>query len=186
MNQDYIPFSEIILEIGKICKQKATGTLFVSTSDNRSAQIMLDRGEIVFVFFSGKRGQEALMLMSKIEEGRFRFQEGGVVARRMALPSNQEILQALSGAPSQSVTSSWAAPAVPEKKAPTGGGLSAEQKSVLEACMADCIGPMAAIICEDHFSSIGDLKSAIEALAEEIPSAAQAKKFREMVAERLG
>lgn len=183
MNQDYIPFSEIILEIGKICKQKATGTLFVSTSDNRSAQVMLDRGEIVFVFFSGKRGQEALMLMSKIEDGRFRFQEGGVVARRMALPSTQEILQALSGVSTQSVSSSWV---VQEKKTFTGSGLSAEQKSVLEACMADCIGPMAAIICEDHFSSVGDLKSAVEALAEEIPSSTQAKKFREMVAERLG
>jgi hypothetical protein len=48
--------------------------VFIATRDNHIAQIMLDRGEIVFIFFAGKRGQEALNLLTKIREGRFRFQ----------------------------------------------------------------------------------------------------------------
>lgn len=182
MTQDYIPFSEIVFEIGMLCKKKATGTLFVATRDNRSAQIMLDKGEIVFIFFSSKRGQEALDLMSKIRDGRYRFQEGGVGSRRMQLPPTQAILQALGNGSGQ-----VSAPAREQAgKALVGNGLSAEQKNVLETCLADCIGPMAAIVCEDHFNSVGDLQAAIEALAAEIPSPGQVKKFREMVAERLG
>jgi len=44
---------------------------------------------------------------------------------------------------------------------------------------------MAAIVCEDHFNSAGDLHAAIEALAAEIPSPGQVKKFRDMITERL-
>lgn len=182
MTQEYIKFQEIVFEIGLLCKKKATGSLFVTTRDNRSAQMMLDKGEIVFIFFSSKRGQEALDLMSKIREGRYRFQEGGAVARRMQLPPTQAILQVLGNG---SVQVSSSAREQPETQTSSGSGLSTEQKNVLQTCLADCIGPMAAIICEDHFQSAGDLQAAMEALSMEIPSPLQVKKFREMVAERL-
>ncbi|MBU1567898.1 MAG: hypothetical protein KJ630_20020 [Proteobacteria bacterium] len=157
--------------------------MFITTRDNRSAQIMLDKGEIVYLFFSSKRGQEALELMSTIRDARYRFQEGGAVSRRMQLPTTWTILQALNNELGQ-VAAPAREPA--EAKALVGKGLSAEQKSVLETCLVDCIGPMAAIICEDHFNYVGDLQAAIEALSGEIPSPAQVKKFREMVTERLG
>jgi len=183
MSQEYIPFSEIVAEIAKLCKQKASGTLFVVTSDNRSAQMMLDKGEIVYIFFSSKRGEEALQLMSTIHQARYRFQEGGVVARRMPLPPTQTVLQSLIHGSSEPFA------AVSDNKQPqrgsNGGTLSAEQKKVLETCLADCIGPMAAIICEDYFNSASDLQTVIEALSGEIPSAGQVQKFRTMVAEKL-
>lgn len=182
MTQEYIPFSEIVSEIAKLCKQKATGTLFVVTSDNRSAQMMLDKGEIVYIFFSSKRGEEALQLMSTIHQARYRFQEGGVVARRMPLPPTQAVIQSLiHGSSGPFAAASDKQP----QKASNGSALSAEQKKVLETCLADCIGPMAAIICEDYFNSASDLQTVIEALSGEIPSAGQVQKFRTMVAEKL-
>jgi len=180
MTQDYIPSSEIIVEIGRLCDQKASGTASIATRDNHIAQIMLDRGEIVFIFFAGKRGQEALDLMTGIGEGRYRFQEGGVVSRRMPLPPTKDILQALRSGAAQASSSA------DEARTPDGGGLTSEQKAVLETCLADCIGPMAAIICEDHFASVSSLQAAVDALAAEIPSPGQATKFREMVARGLG
>jgi hypothetical protein len=182
MTQEYIPFSEIVSEIAKLCKQKATGTLFVVTSDNRSAQMMLDKGEIVYIFFSSKRGEEALQLMSTIHHARYRFQEGGVVARRMPLPATQAVIQSLINGSSESFA---ATSDKQPQKASNGSTLSAEQKKVLETCLADCIGPMAAIICEDYFNSASDLQTVIEALSGEIPSAGQVQKFRTMVAEKL-
>ncbi len=183
MSQEYIPFSEIVSEIAKLCKQKATGTLFVATSDNRSAQMMLDKGEIVYIFFSSKRGEEALQLMSTIHQGRYRFQEGGVVARRMQLPPTQAVIQSLMQGGSSIAA---AASNVRPQKVSNGGALSTEQKTILESCLADCIGPMAAIICEDCFNSSSDLQTVIEALSGEIPSAGQVQKFKTMVAEKLG
>ena len=146
--------------------------------------MMLDKGEIVYIFFSSKRGEEALQLMSTIHQARYRFQEGGVVARRMPLPPTQVIIQSLIDGSSQS----FATPSSTSKesqKVANGSALSAEQKKILETCLADCIGPMATIICEDCFSSASDLQTVIETLSGEIPSAGQVQKFRTMVAEKL-
>lgn len=183
MTQDYVPFSQIVSYIGNLCKNRSTGTLFIATGDNRSAQIMLDKGEIVYIFFSSKRGQEALSLMSTIQDARYRFQEGGSVSRRMQLPPTQTILQALASGSGQASPPKQSGRV---EKVVFGNGLSDEQKHVLETCLADCIGPMAAIICEDHFNSAGDLHAIIDALVLEIPSPMQVQKFRAMVNERLG
>ena len=146
--------------------------------------MMLDKGEIVYIFFSSKRGEEALQLMSTIHQARYRFQEGGVVARRMPLPPTQAVIQSLIHGSSGSFAAASDKPQQ-QQKTSNGSTLSAEQKKVLETCLADCIGPMAAIICEDYFNSASDLQTVIEALSGEIPSAGQVQKFRTMVAEKL-
>lgn len=178
MTQDYIPFSEIVSELRRLCSARATGTMFIATMANSSAQIILDRGEIVFVYFFNKRGEEALELMSTtILAGRYRFQEGAVT-RRIPLPSTDVILQSLLSG--QKIVNQVS------KQQPTGPGLSQEQKNVLETCLAGYIGPMAGILCEDHLSDAADLKTAVDALVAEIPSLEQAEKFRAMVMEKLG
>jgi hypothetical protein len=180
MTQDFIPFPEIVSEIKKLCAERVTGTLFVATKANRSAQIILDHGEIVFLYFFNKKGVEALELMSTIRAGRYRFQQG-TDPRRSPLPSTNAIIQSLASGEKvadQGVQVS--------EKPKTGPGLSDEQKNVLESCLAGYIGPMAGIICEDHLDTVTDIQAAIDALAAEIPSPAQAEKFRAMVQEKLG
>lgn len=177
MIQEYIPFSEIVAEIKKLCARRVSGTLFVSTKANRSAQLILDKGEIVFIYFFNKRGEEALELMSTIRAGRYRFQEGAV-SRRDPLPSTDYILESLGGGKK-------IAAQVSEKRA-TDSVLSQEQKNFLETCLAEYIGPMAGIICEDHLDIVADLQAAIDALATEIPSSEQAEKFRVKVLAKLG
>jgi len=187
MTQDYIPFAQIVVEIGRLCKQRSTGTLFIATKANHSAQLVLDKGEIVFIFFSSKRGEEALALMSTIRDGRFRFQEGGVVPRRMALPPTEAILEMLERGSAKVPSSTENSSGKPQVVAGLNGstGLTGEQQEALQSCLAECIGPMAAIICEDHLGSARPFAEIVDALAAEIPSPGQAKKFRELVAARL-
>lgn len=180
MTQDFISFPDIVSEIKNLCAEKVTGTLFIATKANRSAQIILDHGEIVFLYFFNKKGEEALELMSTIRAGRYRFQEGAD-PRRSPLPSTNAILQSL--ASGEKIADQFVE--VSEKQR-TGSGLSDEQKNVLESCLAGYIGPMASIICEDHLSIASDLQAAIDALAAEIPSPEQAAKFKVMVQEKLG
>ena len=177
MTQDYISFPEIVAEIRKLCTQRVTGTLFVATKANRSAQLILEKGEIIFIYFFNKRGEEALELMSTIRAGRYRFQEG-TVSRRDPLPATEVILQSLSGGQKNAAQAS--------DKLSAGTGISQEQKTVLENCLAGHIGPMAGIICEDHLDVVADLQGAIDALVAEIPSSEQAEKFRVMVLDKLG
>jgi hypothetical protein len=182
MTQDYIPFPAIVSELRKLCSARATGTMFIATMANSSAQIILDKGEIVFVYFFNKRGEEALELMATIHAGRYRFQEGAVT-RRTPLPSTDAILQSLLSG--QKIVGQKIVNKVGEQR-PAGPGLSQEQKDVLETCLAGYIGPMAGILCEDHLGNATDLKTAVDALVAEIPSAEQAEKFRAMVMGKLG
>lgn len=177
MTQDYIPFPKIVAEIEKLCAQSLTGTLFVATKANRSAQLTIENGEIVFVYFFNKRGEEALELMSTIRAGRYRFQEGAV-SRRDPLPPTENILKSLLGG-------ELAGGQVSEK-IPVGSGLSQDQKKILESCLAGFIGPMAGIICEDHLDAVADIQTAINALASEIPSPESAEQFKTKVLATLG
>ncbi len=180
MTQEYIPFSKIIFELTKLCNTKSTGTFFVATKSNRSAQIIIENGEIVFVYFYNKRGQEALELMSTIKAGKFRFQKGSSSKRRSVLPPTKLILELLAGAVGQSAMDI-------EMSQSTGrGSINQEQKTVLEECLAEYVGPIAAIICEDHLSMNVDFLTAIDLLAAEISSADQKTQFKKKVMAQIG
>ncbi len=187
MTQELVQFSKIVDEIQRLCDRKTTGSLFITTSSNRSAQMMFDSGRIVYIYCSNKRGSDAVQMMSSIDSGKFRFQEGPVPAQSENLPPTSEILKTLIGfaqgakadsAPADSTDSGKPSVAPVES-------LTAKQKSVLEDCLAEYIGPMASIICEDHFETAHSVESAMQALQAEIPSVDQAKQFRQQVLARL-
>jgi hypothetical protein len=174
MSEDYIPFPELVDIISSFCSKKETGLLFIATKANRSAQIVLENGKIVFVYFYNKQGQEALDLMLTIKAGRYKFQKNATSPRRSTLPSTEKILEHLSGGR-----------LVDAPAAKIARGLSSEQKQFLEAALAEYIGPMATIICDDHLDQAPDMTSAVDALASEIPSEDQAQKFRSQVASSM-
>lgn len=180
MNQDYIPFQAIIDKLKEFCTQQASGVLFIATKANRSAQIVLENGKIVFVYFYNKRGVEALKLMLTIQAGRYRFQKNATSPRRSSLPSTDKILRFL-----KQETDTKIPPEPTEVTKHVQSNLNNNQKRILETVLAEYIGPMAAIICEDHLDSSPDIAAAIDALASEIPSPDQAQKFRTQIAAEL-
>ena len=159
----------------ELCTEKATGILFIATKANRSAQIVIENGSIVFVYFYNKQGQEALKLMQTIQAGRYRFQKNATSPRRNKLPPTKDILNFLYGKRKSESP----------KEAPIHNQLTNQQKQILETVLAEYIGPMATIICEDHLDTVPDLTSAIEALSSEIPSPEQAQKFRTQIEAKL-
>ena len=183
MASEYTPFSGIIIELKRLCESRTTGTLFIATKKNRSAQVMIEKGEIVFLYFSNKRGQEALELMSTtIKAGTYRFQAGKVTSKRVALPKTSSMLQILAGVGGQNNSEMELV-----QRAPAGANaLNYKQKTVLEECLAEYIGPIAAIVCEDHLDSAVDFSTAVDLLAAEISSIDQRGQFREKVMERIG
>ena len=47
-------------------------------------------------------------------------------------------------------------------------------------------GPIASLICADHFSKSANLDAVVAAMAEEIPNPAAAARFRTLAQQRLG
>ena len=59
-------------------------------------------------------------------------------------------------------------------------------KATIQRVMTQYIGPMAEIICDDHFDAAGNLQALVQLLADEISAPAQAAKFRADIARELG
>lgn len=185
----YLSRIELVDGLRAICAENKTGVMYVTSSSNRSAQIIVDEGKIVYFYYLNKRGRDALSLMAEIEGARYRFQEGNAPKMRTELPETEEILVFLAG-PSVNVNSKsgLSSPAGETEFLEEVGAdksLTQDQKRILEEGLAVFIGPMATIICEDHFGKNIEAMKAVELLASEIPTETQAESFREEMRRRI-
>lgn len=188
MTQETLTFAEIVSQLRSICNEQKTGTMFITSQLNRSAQIIVENGSIVFLYYFNKRGQDAMMLLPEIESGRCRFQEGSIPSMRTPSLVTDNVLRylsAASGEHEEAMSDADGASNVHAWQTAGTGSLSDEQKRILEEGLAFYIGPMASFICEDHLEKAGDVASAIARLAAEIPEAAQAKSFSVDMLRRL-
>lgn len=188
----YVPLAVIVDGLKAVCDARKTGTMYITTDNKKSAQVMVNEGEIVYLYFYNKRGLEALQLMGQMATGRSKFQEGLPTNLKAELPATHDILQQLmhpqadQGVEEASATA--AAPAEEKVNAPASpptAGITAAQKQVLEDALTDYIGPMAAFVCEDHLGAAQDVKSAVNSLAAEIPEPGKAAKFKEQMMKNL-
>lgn len=180
--EDYPGFVALLRQF---CNKKRSGMLFAATDANQMARIELQQGKISDISFMHKRGSVALSLLTRIQAGRARFSEGVLSesnAQREPLPKSEDILDYLDKAPAQAS----APPTATGAGKSSASALEPADREVLEALMAEYIGPVAGVICEEHFASGADLDSTVAALAVEIGDRERAERFVEEARGRLG
>ena len=194
---DFTPFPALMEQVALLCGQRQTGTVMLVSDDNRMAQIHLRDGEIVFVMCRGRRGRDALGIMRTMHAARLSFVAGGIDSTEGIDWSSKSVLDYLGGvldelpgdaaagiAPAPRPAAPAGAPAAKPAAAPAparpaaGAGVNAATKDLLEKMMLNYIGPMAQIVCGDHFANATDARSLTLALASEIPGAPQQAKFK--------
>ena len=72
-NYSYQPLAILTQKLKLLCQQKQNGMLFVITDSKTSAHISLHNGHIVDIAFSAHKGEEALALLSQVNQCRFQF-----------------------------------------------------------------------------------------------------------------
>jgi hypothetical protein len=185
---ELIPFLRVVDYLRQLCAQGRSGTVFLVSDDNRMAQVRLDKGQIASLLCRNRRGIEALGILRSMANARLRFDETFLVKDEHDNLSTQAIFDALGG----SSTGAEAAPsaaAPPRPAAPASAPallLTPAVKATIQRVMTQYIGPMAEIICEDHFDAAGNLQALVQLLADEISAPAQAAKFRADIARELG
>ena len=178
MFEQSLSFPAIVAQLRKLCQEKQTGLLYAIENGHFLGQIGLHDGEIVFLKAQKKQGVDAIPVMLGIESGGIAFTKGAPPTTRMALPPTADILAIFEGASS--------AAALPQPiQEPAHVPLTTTAKTVLEQTLKEFIGPIASLICADHFRDAATLAAAIDALADEIPNAQSATQFRERVRQRL-
>lgn len=93
------------------------------------------------------------------------------------MPATDDILKQLAGGEHQRSTA--AAEPVSART------LSDNVKAVLVQELTECIGPMAAIVCDETWGSVSTLAQALDALSQELPDVKQAARFQQNVLKRL-
>jgi hypothetical protein len=190
---ELIPFLRIVEHIKQLCAQRRSGTVFLVSDDNRMAQVQLDNGEIASLLCRNRRGLEALGIMRGMQQARLRFDDSYLAKTERDDLSTQAVLDSLgagaSDTPAPATTTAppgavAAAPKVPA--AAPALALTAEIKGSFLRVLVKYIGPMAEIVCEEHFEQAGNLRALILLLAGEIPNPDQAAKFRADISAELG
>lgn len=185
---ELIPFLRVVDYLRQLCAQGRSGTVFLVSDDNRMAQVRLDKGQIASLLCRNRRGIEALGILRSMANARLRFDETFLVKDEHDNLSTQAIFDALGGS-SAGAEAAPSAAAPPRPAAPASAPallLTPAVKATIQRVMTQYIGPMAEIICEDHFDAAGNLQALVQLLADEISAPAQAAKFRADIARELG
>jgi hypothetical protein len=200
---DLRPRDQLIAELRDLCAGKRTGTLFIITIENHLAQIVLRDGEIVALSYRLTRGPDALAALKAFGAARYRFQSESVQPADPRLPSTAELLAALGGesgpipAPAQRPPASeptpMSAPRPVGIRPPTDAGRSQDAgetvgrlRPLIERELAEFLGPMAPLICDEHLAGrtgLGpqEISKVVEAIAGEIGDPAKEAQFKQRV-----
>ena len=170
VDNEILHYAELMAELMRAYREKRTGSMFFITPDNRMAQINFDRGEIVFIYYRGKRGEQALRLLPEILRARMVFEEEPEAAIRIPLPSTQKIIGYLT-----EIESATRVLPVTAKKSP---GELRSPREVIEAALIRNIGPMGGMLCDEIFDRDISLEKAIQQLSTFIPNTRNAQRFR--------
>lgn len=172
-NRQHASFSDLINEVHRLYQEKATGTLFITGDNNSLAQVSLQEGEVVLLSCQNKRGMEAVPLIRQISNGWFQF-VNAKVSGDFSLPATSEILAALG----RGVFPSTNIAAVPAM-------LSQQTVAILQDTLAEYVGPVALLLCNDRLRDVSNLESALDILAKEIANPQSALQFKEKAKKTL-
>lgn len=180
----YNTYEELIAALRSLCRESNSGTMYIATPDNQFARIVLKDGAITSLSFRTKHGAEALPLIRSIPAGRFKFSPGQVaVDAESSLPPDYDAIAFL------------CADLAPVETAAKNGlsrAALAQAPKLIETALADFLGPIAPMVCEEHLLKHGvpqtsqALRDFVDALAREIGDPAKARRFRAAVLGALG
>lgn len=193
MPDTYQPFRnyrELLTLVSTLCEEGRTGSLFVISETNSLARIVIVAGNIIHFEYRLKKGSDAIPLFREIETGSFDFKDGKVISHKPApLPATETVLAQLGGKP---VKPAAQAPAAGAGSGATRRASTAEALEQIEQQLVDVLGPMGALVWEEHLERAGgadadlDLRQLIKDVATEIDDPEKAIGFRNRLLQGLG
>ena len=176
----FAPFPRIVEHVKELCTQGRTGTLFLVSEDNRMALMRFEAGAIVTIVHRNRRGLEALAAVCEIKSAKLRFDVASVAPIDTHDLATKDILDHLEKVARQ-MPSPAASPDIPRP-----ASFSPEVKLAVQKIMMKYVGPMAEIVCDEHFSVVLDARMLARLLAGEIPNPEQSARFLAEIGAVLG
>jgi hypothetical protein len=192
---------QLIRGLIKLCRDKASGTVFLNIEDGNSARLVLNQGVICWAAFKELRGESAIDAISGIGAARFKFNPILKLAiGEQQLPSTPEVLKRLNTYTDDEQEE--LVPTVTDVVSPlhpvdtgTGGDrpFKLDQvRTVLERESMEYLGPMARLLCGDYLKSLPanlslvQVRHVMNALLQDINDEQKGQRFLERVRNALG
>jgi len=177
-------YKEIVGKLRHICDGGETGTFSLATRENHYASISIKDGQIIGVAYRQSRGAAALENIRKVRAGRFTFAPGVLRHSEVdaSLPSSEALFEFLGigeTKPAAAVRTTEPAPKTESSDSTNGAA-----RQAIEVEATEYLGPMAAIICEEHHARVGNLnnkenlQSVLEGIAGELGDEAKGEDFK--------
>jgi hypothetical protein len=180
----FFPLAILADQIAALCAQRQTGNLVLISDDNRMAQMHLLGGLIMSIVCRGRRGRDALPLMRTMANARMSLDKNALVRNEGVAFSPAAVLAYLKGTTQQLPEPEAGSVAVTNEEPKK--GIAPDVRLLLQAALVRYIGPMAEIVCDEHFGAAQDLRALAAALAAEIPGKDQRSAFKADIAKALG
>ena len=178
-----LAYPEFMAQVFRLSSEKRTGTIFITSDDSHLVRMVLNEGKITYLVFDTKfRGYDAIPLIQAIKMGRLQFAEGVFeTAQEVPLPSTEDIFQIFyENYTNEETTQATQTPP--------------NLKDIIEhikKALANYIGPIAMIVCDEHIERVGSLKTVgdifimLEAVAPEIEELKEQEIFKKQVKEDM-
>lgn len=178
----------IVNELRSLREQRATGTYYIVSSDNRQVRLGLSAGEVNAISLRAPNLSSALDVIAGLQISRTSFAKDGlaIVAGAFGF-STDELIHGLlyragQSAPATQAASSKSAPAwTSAKSAPAtttaGAFLSQAQHVALRRLLIEHLGPMGEFVYEECRETTGTPNDLLAALAREIVDKRHAAQF---------
>ena len=174
-----LSYADLIAEVRRLCAQGLSGCVFITTSENHGVRFELWRGKIIGLFFRQLTGAKAIDAIRRITAGRLKYSEEVINhPPQDGLPPTPELLGALGAPGLEPAPADDGSPAVARQEL-------ARSVPVIEAELAEFLGPMAQLVCKEHVALARDVADLVESLARELRDNAKAVSFKERVQKRL-
>jgi hypothetical protein len=173
MKTVYISLPDIIEELRTLGKAKVTGTYFIVSDTQHSANIGIEKGRIVSLQCRLRFGEKAIPLLARIKNGTCRFEETSSFIRRVDFGDNEEVFRRILSAREQDsdLDSSLALDSLDSEDIEqlTLSQLSDKQQKAIEDILVDELGPMGSIV-SDSIENCSGLSEIMEIVKQEVDS----------------
>ncbi len=170
-----VSYAEFIEKLTEGYLTKSSCCIFFTTANNATGRVIFSDGQIVYLSYANKTGNNAAAIMPEIRSLRYRVGQSRVkfpVDDR--LPATELILRNVAPIAGTLTTGNIQV------------GVSKSERKVIEEILVDMIGPMASFFIEDHVVGASNLQEAINNIIAELNNNEEVNIFKTKLKQKLG
>lgn len=170
--KEAISYTRIIEKLQTLCADKCSGVLLLLGPGGQTSRIHLADGKIVALISREKKGYDAIPELRHLQVNSINFIQGLPSSLHTPLPDTDDLLRTLTAQTPLAATA-----ATPAARVSSPAPIGAEAQASLRTTLAQYVGPVADLLCDQALQQETESEAVIINLAKHIPNSEYARRF---------